>query len=290
MMFAHEIKKIDLHMHTVISDGTDTPAEIIEKVRNAGIELFSVTDHDAIEACSMIREILTADDPLFISGIEFSCKDEFGKYHILGYGYDASASAIRSIVEKGHAMRLKKTWERLKKLKTVFGFSFEKNDIRKLFENNNPGKPHIANLMVKYGYVNSITQAFEEYLKQISIPSVHIRPENAITAILESGGIPVLAHPSYGSGDEEILGDDMDERLQRLIGFGLQGVEAYYSGFPAKLRNEILGFAEKYDLYVTAGSDYHGTNKIIPLGDNDLDDIKQGPEGLLRFLEDVKMR
>ena len=287
---ADRIKKIDLHMHTMISDGTDTPAGIIEKVRTAGIEMFSVTDHDAIKACGMIREILTADDPLFISGIEFSCKDEFGKYHILGYGYDAGALAIRSIVDKGHSMRIEKTRKRLEKLKNVFGISFEDGDIRQLFKNDNPGKPHIANLMVKYGFVDSIKQAFDNYLDKTSVPTIYIRPENAISAILESGGIPVLAHPTFGSGNELIMGDEMDKRLQRLIGYGLEGVEAYYSGFSDKLRNEMLGFAEKYSLYVTAGSDYHGTNKMVPLGDNDLDDISQGPEGLLRFLEDVKIR
>ncbi len=290
MTLTDEINKIDLHMHTLISDGTDTPAGILEKVRAAGIGLFSVTDHDAIKACGMIREILTGDDPLFISGIEFSCKDKLGKYHILGYGYDAEALAIRSIVEEGHNNRIRKTRERIEKLRTVFGISFDEDDLRLLFKNNNPGKPHIAKLMIKYGYADSIKQAFEEYLNKTSIPTIYIRPEKAVTAILESGGIPVLAHPSYGSGDELILGEEMDQRLRRLIGFGLQGVEAFYSGFSYKMRDEMLDFAVKYGLYVTAGSDYHGENKTIFLGDTGLGDLNEIPEGLKRFLEDVTMR
>ena len=68
------------------------------------------------------------------------------------------------------------------------------------------------------------------------------------------------AHPSYGCGDELFIGDDMENRLKKLIGFGLKGVETFYSGFTAPLQKEILSFAEKYDLYVTAGSDYHGSN------------------------------
>ncbi len=290
MMPEKNLKKIDLHMHTVVSDGTDTPSEILSKVRSAGIDLFSVTDHDAIRACGMIREIITEDDPLFISGIEFSCKDELGKYHILGYGYDAKEFAIRTIVMRGHAMRIEKTRKRLDKLNSAFGLSFSDEDIRHLFENDNPGKPHIANLMVKYGYADSIKEAFDKFLDRARIPGIFIRPEDAIRAILESGGIPVLAHPSYGSGDELILGDDMDQRLRRLIEFGLQGVEAFYSGFTKKIRDELLGFARKYDLYITAGSDYHGQNKNVILGDNDLDDIREGPDGLQRFLKDVTMR
>ncbi|MBR6424522.1 MAG: hypothetical protein IKS29_01035, partial [Oscillospiraceae bacterium] len=78
-----------------------------------------------------------------------------------------------------------------------------------------------------------------------------------------------------------------EERLRRLMGFGLQGVEAYYSGFTRKLRSMMLDLAQRYDLYVTAGSDYHGANKLIPLGDTGLEDASQGPEGLQRFLREV---
>ena len=80
----------------------------------------------------------------------------------------------------------------------------------------------------------------------------------------------------------------MEQRLRRLMSFGLQGVEAYYSGFTDKLRQEILSLAEKYKLHVTAGSDYHGKNKMIELGDTNLEDAAQGPAGMKRFLEKVR--
>ncbi len=284
------IHKIDLHMHSTISDGTDTPEEMLEKVKAAGIDLFSVTDHDAIKACISIKEILRADCPLFISGVEFSCRDSLGKYHILGYGYDSSAEAICSLVETGHSSRMKKLGMRLDALREIFGIEFSDKDAAELYANNNPGKPHIAKLLVKYGFAETVNQAFADFLNKAKIPNIYVSPERAISAILESGGIPVLAHPSFGSGDETIMGDEMDERLQRLIGFGLKGVEAYYSGFSPVMQKEILGFAEKYNLYVTAGSDYHGENKLVMLGDNNLDDVDQAPAGLHRFLEDVSYR
>ena len=115
----------------------------------------------------------------------------------------------------------------------------------------------------------------------------YVRPEEAIAGILGGGGIPVLAHPSFGDGDQLIIGEEMEARLQRLIGFGLQGVEAFYSGFSPKLRNEMLRFASRFELYVTAGSDYHGKNKLVELGDTGLDESAPPVPGMKRFLAAV---
>ena len=281
--------KIDLHMHTTVSDGTDTPEELLANVRKAGLDVFSATDHDSIMTGDRISALLEEDDPLFITGVEFSCRDEEGKYHILGYGYDPEADAIFSITDKGHALRMKKTWDRLVFLEKEFGFEFGDEEVYELLGRDNPGKPHIAKLMVEHGYASSIKEAIDKYIDQKRFPNVYIRPEEAIRAIEESGGISVLAHPSYGSGNELIVGREMDERLQRLTAMGLRGVEAYYSGFTLKLQEEILAFASEYDLYVTAGSDYHGQNKMIEIGDNNLESVDGAAEGLKRFLKDVRI-
>ena len=278
------VKKIDLHMHTTVSDGTDTPEEIISLVREAGIGLFSVTDHDAVKAARIIPPLLSEGDPLFLTGAEFSCRDEEGKYHILGYGYDPDAVSVRKLIESGHRFRIRKVRARLDFLKSEFGFSFPKKELDKLFSLDNPGKPHIANMMVRHGYAKSKDQAIRDYINRIRFRTEYVRPEEAVRGILDGGGIPVLAHPSYGDGDQLILGEEMDKRLCRLMDFGLQGVEAFYSGFTPKLCREMLSFAERYDLYVTAGSDYHGANKMIQLGDTGLEDADEWPEGLRRFI------
>lgn len=283
-------EKIDLHMHTTVSDGTDTPQEILELVRESGIRLFSVTDHDAVKAGMIIPELLKEGDPEFITGAEFSCKDEEGKYHILGYTYDPRSEAIQKLVDMGHTFRMNKVRKRLDFLKVEFGFEFSVEDLDKLFSMDNPGKPHIGNLMVKYGYAKNKDVAITDFINKVRFHMEYVRPEEAIRGILDAGGIPVLAHPSYGSGDQLVIGDDMDHRLKKLTGMGLQGVEAYYSGFTAKLQNEMLGFADQYDLYVTAGSDYHGRNKLIELGDNNLPEAAEYPERLTRFLDEVKRR
>lgn len=277
--------KIDLHTHTNVSDGTDTPAELVENVRKAGISLFSVTDHDAVKAGSVIRGLLRGGDPRFIQGAEFSCRDEQGKYHILGYGFDPDSEAIKSLVELGHSLRMKKVRARLDFIKTEFGFDFPEEETAALLALDNPGKPHIGNLMVKYGYAPSKETAIKEYIDRKRFHSEYVRPEQAVEGILAGGGIPVLAHPFYGSGDELILGDEMENRLRRLIGFGLSGVEAFYSGFSQKLSRQAVALSEKYGLYVTAGSDYHGANKLVKLGQNGLDEERELPAGMRRFLE-----
>jgi len=280
---------IDLHMHTTVSDGTDTPEEIIAKVEKAGIGLFSVTDHDAVSGSAQILELLMSrPSPKFITGVEFSCKDEKGKYHILGYAYDPAAEPILSTVETAHALRIKKTKERLEFLQTTFGIVFDQADVEALFRNPNPGKPHIARLMMQYGYASSIKDAMDNYLNKKKFGSAYTLPEDAITAILKSGGVPVLAHPIFGDGDQLILGEEMDERLRYLIDFGLEGVEAYYSGFSHKLIGQMLSFAEKYDLYITAGSDYHGKNKLVKLADTNLENAAEAAPGFMRFWERVK--
>lgn len=280
-------KKIDLHIHTCVSDGTDEPCEIIERVKEAKIDLFAITDHDALKACQEIQSYFVPGDPLFLYGVEFSCKDEEGQYHILGYDYDPTAPSINAVVDKGHALRKKKLEERLMLLEEKFGFTFQEKDISALRSLDNPGKPHIGNLMVSYGYAKTKEEAILKYINHCRAKTIHIRPEEAIRAILDAGGIPILAHPVYGRGDELILGDDLDHRLRRLVEFGLQGVEGFYSGFTAKLQKEALSLAEHYHLYVTAGSDYHGKNKMICLGDTNLSDPTMYPQGLQRFLDTV---
>ena len=279
--------KIDLHMHSAVSDGSDTPGEIISRVKQAGIGLFSLTDHDAEKGCGIIQSLLKEDDPAFICGVEFSCKDDQGSYHILGYGYEPDLPAIKALVDKGHSLRMKKVTARLDFIKNEFGFVFPQEELQKLLAMDNPGKPHIGNLMVKYGYAATKEEAIIDYIDKLRIRNEYLSPEEAISGILAGKGIPVLAHPFYGSGDQLVIGQDMEERLKRLTGFGLQGVEAFYSGFAPKLINQMLEMADRYHLYVTAGSDYHGKNKIVRLGDTGMEENAAPVPGMVRFLDAV---
>ncbi len=272
-------------MHTTVSDGTDTPEQILEKVKLEGITIFAVTDHDDIKGCRRIMDLLGGDDPKFITGVEFNSRDKNGKYHILGYGYDPEAPSIIGLVNTGHGFRMNKVVKRIEYLKEKFGFDFPPEEIEALMALDNPGKPHIANLMVKYGYAKSKEDGIDNYLNTLKLKAEYLDPETVIKGIKEAGGIPVLAHPSYGSGDDLIIGDELTGRIERLKTYGLEGVEAFYSGFTDVLRDEVLSIAERENLYVTAGSDYHGKNKMVLLGDNGLDEYQKVPESMVRFIE-----
>ena len=281
--------KIDLHMHSNVSDGSNTPTEIISCVKKAGIGLFSLTDHDAVKGCGIILEHLKEGDPAFICGVEFSCKDEQGAYHILGYGYDPESRGINDLVDKGHRLRMEKVTARLDFIKDEFGFAFPEDEIRKLLAQDNPGKPHIGNLMVKYGYAKSKEEAIKNYINQMHIRDKSLCPEEAISGILAGGGIPVLAHPFYGNGDQLILGEEMEKRLKRLTAYGLKGVEAFYSGFSPKLSEQMLELSRRYHLYVTAGSDYHGKNKLVKIGRTGMKENAAPVPGMQRFLDAVEI-
>ncbi len=301
--------KIDLHMHTTASDGSDTPEELLEKILAAGFEFFSVTDHDSTSAClrvgrrlSLMKESRDAGQkengtsgpqenisplPSFIPGIELSCEDEKGKYHILGYGYQYEWGNVLRLTRETHALRMSKLSRRLQNLREAYGITFPEEELAALYQLDNPGKPHIGRLMVKYGHARSISEAIKGYLNKYSPPEGHIRPEQAIRAVLADGGIPVLAHAIYGDGDQLIMGPELGERIERLMNFGLMGLECFYSGFSPKQRQIMLSLAEHYDLYVTAGSDYHGTNKLIELGDTGLEEEGGTYPLLEKFLENV---
>ena len=278
---------IDLHMHSNVSDGTDTPEELLANVREAGVKIFSLTDHDAVKGCSVIRALLKPGDPVFLNGVEFSCKDELGAYHVLGYGYDPESSAMKDLIDKGHSLRMKKCSMRLDFLEETYGLIFPEEEIEELLRQENPGKPHIANMMVRCGYAETKEQAITRFINHAHCESEYLRPEEAVRGILDGGGIPVLAHPAYGNGGQLIIGDEMTERLKRMIEFGMQGVEAFYSGFTPRLIQETLSYAARFGLYVTAGSDYHGHNKLIEIGETNLSEDEDYPEGLRRFLEEV---
>lgn len=259
---------IDLHMHSTFSDGTDTPEEILANVKKAGIDIFSLTDHDESGGAALLMEIIKSlpEAPAFITGAEFSCRDEFGRYHILGHNYNPDSPAMKEVTGIFHEIRIDKVKARIRALKEKKGFEFSDEDLAALFANKNPGKPHIGNLMVKYGYAPDRSTAIDQ-ISKLHVKSRRIRPEEAIDYITRGGGIPTLAHGFYGDGDQLLMAPELEERVARLKGFGLQGLECFYSGFSKKMIDVSLSLAEKYSLFVTAGSDYHGVHKMVRLGD-----------------------
>ena len=276
------IRSIDLHLHTTISDGTDTPEELLAAARAAKLFLFSITDHDALDAAFLVPLLLKAGDPKFLSGIEFTSKDETGKCHILGYGFDSNNPALLALAARGHDLRVKKAAARFDFLESEYSISFPKEEVERVLSLKGPSKAHIWNLMVRLGYAATMEEALQK-LGRMYYTGEYISAEEAIAAILGAGGVPVLAHPFHGSGNERIEPDKMEERIVHLMGYGLQGLEVFYSTFAPEVRQAALALAKKYRLFATAGSDYHGTNKRVQIGETGLypNDL---PGELLAFL------
>ena len=281
---------IDLHIHSSMSDGSDTPQDLVNKVREAGIRFFSLTDHDTAKGCIAIAGI-AAEDPelVFINGTEFSCKGEDGrKYHILGYAFSMENSPAAALIAESHANRMAKLEGRLDFLKTRYGFSFTDEEASLLRSLENPGKPHIGNLMAQKGYAASKEEAIEKYLNLYHGQENYITPERAVAAIARSGGTAVLAHPIFGNGSQSLSPEEVERRVSELKEYGLAGLESFYPSFTSRDERMLLGLAEKYGLMVTAGSDYHGTNKTgISLGQHGLTEDKMELPPVRAFIDRV---
>ena len=259
------MSKVDLHMHSTASDGTDTPEELLKNIRQNGITVFAVTDHDTIEG-AMQMEKLTHDGVTFIRGIEFSCKAPSGKCHIVGLDYDPQNEDFIKAIEMGRNLRKEKYETRLSFLQNEIKVPFTEEELAELRRMTSVGKPHLANIMVEKGFAVDKQDAIKNYIEKCPTKSMRIAAEIAVKAIRSAGGTPVWAHPLGGEGEKTISEDQFKAVLEELAGYGLRGIECYYSKYSMPQAEWLAGIAHERDLLISGGSDYHGKNKTIPLG------------------------
>ncbi|MFH5183029.1 PHP domain-containing protein [Paenibacillus sp. TAB 01] len=246
----------DLHTHTLASDGTQAPAENVRLAAAAGLGAVAITDHDTVAG---IEEALEAADRYGITvvpGVEISTVAGGTDIHVLGYYIDYTSrqlldrlAELRSVRDKRNDMML----ERLNGLGlevTMAGVLASLQASKKADESI--GRPHIADALVRKGYVASMAEAFDRYLGKDGAAYVNpprIGPQTALQWIVEAGGVPVLAHPGL-YGQDELIGE--------LAGLGLAGLEVYHSDHSPEQEAHYLALAERHRLIVTAGSDFHG--------------------------------
>ena len=271
---------VDLHIHTTASDGTDSPQALLWNIQKAGITVFAVTDHDTISGALAVKRIVPAG-MRFIQGIEFSCRTESGhKCHILGLNYDEHNLDFQSALRAGDELRHQKFHRRIEILRSEFRIEFTDDELDSLMKIPSVGKPHLANLIVEKGLAENRQDAITRFIDKCRTGTGRISAELAVKAILSAGGIPVWAHPLGGEGEKELSEQDFRLVLNELAAYGLKGLECWYSKYKPLKCEWLVKQAERRGLFISGGSDYHGTNKSIPLGRLNADNRPIHPEDL----------
>lgn len=256
---------IDLHIHSTCSDGTDAPLVLIEKIKENHIDVFSVTDHDNVDFYAQITPS-DLEQLVLIPGIEFSCVTEAGKCHILGYGMDIQNDTLQKTIAQTQSLRREKLMKRISFLEEQYGIEFSEEEKNHLFSLKAAGKPHVAQVLVGKGLADSVDAAIKTYMKALPKGKDRIDAEAAIRAITAASGLPVWAHPLGGEGERHFSATEFEKQLTVLKAFGIRGLECYYSRYTVGEIQYLLSEADKNNLLVSGGSDYHGTVKNIPLG------------------------
>jgi 3',5'-nucleoside bisphosphate phosphatase len=268
--FEAEKEWVDLHTHSLKSDGTVSPSQLISKAAEAKIKYLSITDHDSVEGLRELRvdppKIKHYDRLALINGVELSAEHSGGVMHILGYGIDIDSPLLLSSLRKFQIRRKDRNTKILKKLESV-GIKITADQLATESGPGSQGRPHIAQLLMRKGIVDSIDEAFKVFLSKGGKAFVQkelFPVQQAISLIHETGGLAVLAHPVTLNLDSP----DFDIFLDKLIGHGLNGLEVYASLHSRDQTAYYNNLAMKKNLLVSAGSDFHGDFKPdIKLGE-----------------------
>lgn len=261
--------RVDLHMHSSVSDGSDSAEELVKRIEESGISVFSLTDHDAAEGCPAVEKAVSSGIS-FIYGIEFSCQTAERKCHILGYNYRYGHPAVENAIDAGRKRRRENLERRLVFLRDTHGIVFSEEELAYFRSLDTVGKPHLAKAIVEQGAAGSIDEAIQRYLHTANPGESRIEAFLAVTAIREAGGIPVWAHPLGGEGESHLSIPEFEAQLQILLDYGIRGLECYYSRYSDEEIDFLLNVARQKGLLISGGSDYHGTNKSIALGELNL--------------------
>ncbi|MGI9144263.1 MAG: PHP domain-containing protein [Candidatus Planktophila sp.] len=258
---------IDLHTHTNFSDGTDTPAQLINKALAEGISVLAITDHDTTSGWTSAQQALRADLSLVL-GAEISCLTSDGvSVHMLGLLFDGEHKGMQTMLENTRDGRIPRAHKMIELL-NAGGIEISMADV----ESVKPlgatlGRPHIADALVKNGVVASRDEAFTNLLHNNSpyyVAHLAPTPEDAISIIRSAGGVAVIAHP-FASHRGAVL--SVDDFLP-LKNAGLSAIEVNHRDHSNEERNSLAHIARELDLVITGASDYHGTGKLNSLGEN----------------------
>lgn len=247
---------IDLHSHSTHSDGTLTPSELLILAKEKGIEYFAITDHDDIEGSKKLIES-KHDGITVYSGVELNAKVDKGQMHILGYNIDLYNEELNNRLKELKENSKHNIMLYVKQLKEDFNIELPQKDIDEILNREgNIGRPLLALLLIKYGYVSTVAEAFDKYLRDDKVRNhkMWITKEECINLILNAGGIPVLAHPFT----LKLTDEELHEEIKTLVDLGLKGIEIVHSNSNEEQREYYKQLAKEFNLITTGGTDYHG--------------------------------
>ena len=250
---------VDLHIHSVFSDGTCTPEELADLAVKQRLAAIALSDHDTAEGIPRLLKACKDLNLQTIPGIELSCTWNGKSIHILGYGMDWQRDSFRQKLKEWQSDRETRNSQIIEQLqKRGYDLSMELLHLR--FPDAVLTRANIAVFLAETKQVPDKNWVFSNLIGKgcpCHVPRKPVAPEEAIRFLLDHGGIPVFAHPILSRMCEIQL----DEFTGYLKAFGLMGIEGYYSGYSASDEAQIKRIAKKYDLFLTGGSDFHGAAK-----------------------------
>ena len=259
------IQEVDFHSHTVHSDGTLTPAELVALAKERGIKALALTDHDTTGGLDEALAAGEREGVEIIPGIEISVVYEPGTMHILGYFIDHKSTRLQELLKGIQRDRADRNPQIIKKLNAL-GIEITLEEVVKESGGGQVGRPHFARVLINKGRAKNIEDAFRKYLGKDAPAYVNKRrvlPEEGIRMIRDAGGVAVLAHPKLLRAEA----GEFDGILDGLVAAGLEGLEVYSSCQNQEEAERFKAAAERRRILVTGGSDFHGTNKAdVELG------------------------
>jgi 3',5'-nucleoside bisphosphate phosphatase len=254
--------RIDLHTHSSISDGTDTPSGLVDHARQVGLDVIALTDHDTFDG---LDEAVSRGEQVgvrVVRGMELSCTRDGQSVHLLAYGAEPASAGLAAEMAKVRGGRMGRLAGVLQRLAELGVPVTEEQVLAEVGQSPSVGRPHIADAMVKAGHIADRTEAFDRFLADggpAHVPRYAIPVERGIDLVHDAGGLAVIAHP-WGRGREHIL---TPEVLRRLTSeHGLDGVEVDHQDHDSETRIRLRAIAAEVGLLATGSSDYHGTGKL----------------------------
>ncbi|TFD27217.1 PHP domain-containing protein [Cryobacterium lyxosi] len=257
---------IDLHAHSSVSDGTETPAELVRAAAGAGLGTVALTDHDSTAGWAAASTAARAARITLIPGMEFSTRVQYASVHLLAYLFDPADSALLAEVTRVRAARLSRAEQMVARIGMDYDLSWD-DVLAQTTPGATVGRPHIADALVARGHALNRSAAFADILHwKAGYFQPHYAPDplHAIELVRAAGGVPVIAHPAT-RGIADVVSES---RLKTMVGAGLFGLELEHRENNPEPTARLYELATRFGLYVTGSSDYHGTGKPNRFGEN----------------------